>query len=287
MTVTDDEERQRQGWKAIHERLRRSLVFIIDGPPGEDKAGRYHGSGTVVRSPGGVVIIVTAAHVFTDPPDGYTLGGYELEPVGDPFMTVIKHPASDEVDFAIAVLKPEIAERCGRDAISLDEIAPSDFALEIPQKEPIVLCGFPLDRRVQQVDHEKRIKFQGYVPWAYATSVLRIDRRGRYEVAWTEGIAEDDEYGLLEVYGFKVGEVFKQGHPQGISGGPLWLVRGVKKSAVWVAERAALLIGINESWDKEATEYCPSTRMWGDWVRTTIAALDAEYASSTDSGRRL
>jgi hypothetical protein len=275
MVVVNEEVRQRQGWLAVHERLRRSLVFIIDGPPGQDKSARGHGSGTLVRTPGGAILVLTAAHVLDEPPDGYTLGGYELEAVGDPFTRVIKHPtAPHDIDVALAVVRPEIAELCGRDAISLDEVALSDFAIELPQKEPVVLCGFPFDRRVQHIDHDKRVAFQGYVPWAYTTSVLRIDGRGRYELAWAEGVAKEDENGLLKVYGFKVGEVFKQGHPQGLSGGPLWLVRGVKKTELWVPERAALLIGVDESWDRVATAYCQSTRMWGDWLRETVAELD-------------
>jgi hypothetical protein len=235
-TITDDAERQRQGWKAIHERTQRSLVFI--------------------------------------------LGGFELEPTGDPFAQVCKHPeGQDHIDVAFAVLKPELANLCRKDAITLDEIAADDFVLELPQKEPVMLCGFPRDRRVQHFDHEKRVKFQGYVPWAYTTSVRRLDSRGRYEMVWDEGVAQDDENGLLRVYGFKPGEVFKQGHPQGVSGGPLWLIRGVKKSALWVAERAALLIGINESWDKEDTELCPSTSMWGPWFRSMLADSDAQLAN--------
>jgi hypothetical protein len=275
MHVTDDSARQEHGWRAIHARLEQSLVFIVDGPLGEDKYERDHGSGTLIRTPGGNVVVLTAAHVVDQiPTDGCTLGGYGIDPVAAPFEALWTHPNRD-VDAGLALVRPDLANRCRALAMPLESIGDSAFELAQPQSDPTTVCGYPKARRVQRLDHRNKVKFQGYVSVAYTTSVTGLDEKGRYRVAWSEAVADKDHDGLLDAYGLKVGEVFDQCHPGGISGGPLWVIRGLKKGELWSAERAALLIGVCESWDKQDVEFCPSSRLWADWLRERIAAIDS------------
>lgn len=277
-TVTDEAERSRQGWIAIYEHIQRSLVFIVEGRPNEHKFGKGHGSGTLVRTPGGQTVVLTATHVLRDHPDGHSLGGFYLGDgaVADPFASVWRHPTGEDgVDVAVALLTDEAANVFRLGAVTIDSIAES--SVELGEKDPTVISGFPAALRTQKVDHANKINFQGYASMAYNTRVVGFDqKKSRYQMAWDEGIAEsDDAIGLMKVFGMEAGKVFKQPEPGGISGGPLWRLAPVKTGKLWSADKAATIIGITESWDKESVAFCPAVRVWGDWFRDVVRAVDS------------
>jgi hypothetical protein len=275
--VRDEGERQERALDALYARMSESLVAIVDGPPNEDKFDKPNGSGTLVVSPTGNVVVLTAAHVLDNPPDGHTVVGKNLEPVHNPFVGTWKHPDGERsCDVAVALLAPNIADGCRKHAISLDSLAPAGF--EPGATDWVFLCGFPGSRRLQQEDRVNKIKHQHYVSVAYATSVEGKDSRGRYKTSWDKGIASDDApANVPKAFGIRPGETFDQGLPHGVSGGPLWCAVKMKTSEIWSAVHAAKLIAINESWDKGTIEFCPSTDMWRAWLIDTLRKIDEKY----------
>ncbi|HKO46865.1 MAG TPA: hypothetical protein VJV79_04040 [Polyangiaceae bacterium] len=276
-TVTDESARTEAAWRAIYDFTQRCLVFIVDGPINEDKFASPNGSGTLFLTPGGNTVVLTAAHVLNDPPGGYSLGGManNVRAVHNPFTKSWKHPSGqDGVDVAVALLTDEAAQVFAKGAISVDAVAAPNVELE--PTDPTVICGYLEKLRTQKLDHANKIKYQGFVALSYNTRVVGFDeKRGRYKMAWDEGIADHDPEGMFKVFGFEKGTTFKQPIPSGVSGGPLWRLTGVKLDRVWSASSAATIIGVCESWDTEAIEFCPSVRVWADWFRETIVAVDS------------
>jgi len=277
--IKDEGEKQERALDALYARMWESLVAIVDGPPDEEKLDRGNGSGTLVRSAAGNVVVLTAAHVLNEPPDGYTVVGKNLDAVHNPFVGTWKHPdGEDKCDVAIALLAPNIAAGCMRHAISLDSLAAPGF--EPGPTDWVFLCGFPQARRLQQEDPVNKIKYQHYVSVPYATNVEGKDSRGRYKTSWDRGVVSNDApAGVIKAFGIKPGEPFNQGRPHGISGGPLWCAVKMKTSEIWSAVHAAKLIAVNEAWDTGTIEYCPSTDMWRQWLIETLNMIDEKSAA--------
>lgn len=271
--IRDNSERQKQAWSAVLEYIQASLVAIVDGPPNEPKFKRHSGSGTLVRTPANKIIVLSADHVLKDVGAGFSLGAEGIKTIGDPFAAIWKHPDAT-VDVAVALLQPRAAEACGQQAINWQSIAAAGD--DWVEGEPAIVCGFPVDYRVERVDEVRKVVTQSYVPVAYTTLVHGTDNAGRYKLAWGDAFARDDDRNpLLPVFDIKPGELFQQKRPTGVSGGPLWRLRPLDTREIWSASRAADIIGICESWDEESIAFCPSTRVWGPWFREVIAQIDA------------
>jgi hypothetical protein len=264
---------QRQAFDALHEYAREGVVFLLDGPVGPDAPRAAVGSGVLFRA-GRQVVVLTAAHVLDNvPAGGMSIGGRTPDGVSDAIVQVWRHPS---VDVALALLSDDAARLFGQLALSPDVVAAAtDTAFA--RENAMVLCGYPAAYRETRVDHNRRSARVEFACVSYLTTVdLRLDAQQRYRAAWNEGVLTEHDPVVPEV---KPGEVFQIAHPGGISGGPLWRFRNVDKGALWAPAKMGAIVGIACSYLRdEGVEFCPSVASWGDWFRTTIAAIVASAA---------
>ncbi|HEX2870836.1 MAG TPA: hypothetical protein VHP33_06255 [Polyangiaceae bacterium] len=264
-----------------------ALVFLLEGEINAESALAPNGSGTVLRTPGGHVVVLSARHVFEDdPPAQFALGGRAVQHgVPDAIGEQFWHPS---VDVAVARLKPTAAALFAHAALPCDLVAGTNE--EDPEGDTAMICGFLARYRRTAVDHSNRRVDHDFASVTYSTDVNGKDERGRYRVAWGEGELSGtipaSASDAARQLGIKVGQLFDLAHPGGISGGPLWRFRKEwRKSEVWEPSKAGRLIGIASSYlpPPDSIEFCPSVATWGDWFRDTIAKIDAGPASAGGS----
>jgi hypothetical protein len=273
-TMESVHAREEHGLDALHSFVTSALVFIVDGLPTSNKHGVGHGSGTLLRTPGGLPIVLTAAHVLQEPPtDGFCVGGLppkttQHTAVADAIGHRWFHPTAD---VAIALLSDEAAAAFGHHAPPTTVVAAEDDH-EIDEKSQTILCGYPTAYKFNDIDHARRLVLQNYSWISYLTIVNGMDEQGRYEVCWDTGIVIDKEgrHPLVEA----TTEAVPMKHPGGISGGALWRFRSAAKGEVWVPIKLGKLVGVQSSWDKDHTAFAESVRTWGAWFRTVVSELD-------------
>jgi hypothetical protein len=261
-------------------------VFLVEGAVGAASADAPNGSGTLLRTPGGRVFVLTARHVLEDdPPDQYALGGRAVQyGVADALGDQFWHPT---VDVALALLKPEAAKLFTHAALSCDVVAETDE--EDPEGQMTMICGFPVLYRRAAVDHQNKKVDVGFASVTYSTDVNGKDEKGHYRVSWGEGELSGTiplrAQSAANHLGIEQGQIFDLAHPGGISGGPLWRFRKVPKTEVWDPSKLARLIGVASTYLKppDNIEFCPSVATWGDWFRETIAKIDAGQVSTGGS----
>ena len=210
----------------------------------------------------------------------------------EPFNTASPIPLGDQfwhptVDVALALLKPDAAKLFTHAALSCDVVAETDE--EDPEGEMTMICGFPALYRRAAVDHQNKKVDVGFASVTYSTDVNGKDDKGRYRVSWGEGELSGTvplrAQSAANHLGIEQGQIFDLAHPGGISGGPLWRFRKVPKTEVWDPSKLARLIGVASTYLKppDNIEFCPSVATWGDWLRETIAKIDAGPAATGGS----
>lgn len=222
---TASDERKARGVEALNKYFAQSLVFIGEGPAVGLKEPRANGTGTLIITPERRIAVLTAKHVLEDDPpsDGFTLGGPAIGTGGLhlPFVRHWSHPA---VDVAIALLTEHAGAVFGASAVPHDRVA--EIADELTEDDDAFICGFPAAYRLFEVDKRTKIIEQHMHSLVYRTGVTGPDASLRYRVTWSEGVVDraDGRHALFDI---EEGKPFKQKHPGGVSGGPLWKVSPV------------------------------------------------------------
>lgn len=266
---------EREAYDAMHQFAQKALVYLVESPLAASLDNAPNSSGTLVCTPGGRVVVLTARHVLTDkvPGVGVTVGGSgDSNGVPNALGREWLHP-DPEIDVALVELAPAAAARLGARAFAANIVAPSDDA-NVGADQATVINGYPFAYRRKAVDHRAKIVAVVFTSISYLTIVApERDRQGRYRVTWGRALlAEPDE--LIQP-GVRPGDQFHVGEPHGISGGPLWRFMKVPKTEVWELSKMARIIGVASTFIREdGLETCPSVVVWGDWFRATIAAID-------------
>lgn len=260
---------EREAFEGVHQFAQRGLVFLVDGPIGPSMHRAANGSGTLLRTPLGRIVVLTARHVLEDdrPSEFAIAGRSQPEGLDDAVGREWWHP---DVDVAVALLKQHAASVLGTHAVSSDVVAETGDAT-IGGHQAALICGFPASYRDSEVDHHARRVEVNFPSVSYLTLADGIDAKGRHRVQWGEGVVGDrDRPGLR---GVAPGELFNLAHPGGMSGGPLWRFTKVPKGEVWDPSKMARIIGVASSY-LAPHEFAPSVATWGDWFRETIAEID-------------
>lgn len=280
------EEMQEQAEEALHRFVGSAMVFVIEGPPDERKLERANGSGTLLRTPAGRVILLTAAHVLQDESgktcaDIFSLGGIALPngAVADSLTQRWVHSSAD-----VAVARVSAAEAFGSAPVPTSLVAtPSESGIE--GKFGFRLGGFPAGYRRESIAGSYLL--HGMMPLTYATTLDGLDERGRFKVRWEDSIVVGNEDSRH--LGLVAGKEIELVHPRGISGGPLWRFAPGAKGELWAPGKIAKLIGVACSY-LEPISFVESTTAWGEWFTDVVAQVDAapaeaEPAASPVDGR--
>jgi hypothetical protein len=252
-----DKARGDQAIAAVDAFISDSLVFLA---PGFGKVrDMWVGSGEVISSSTGVVVL-TAAHNIEDI-DGkpLRLGGRRIrETIDDVMQSIAVHPTED---VALIFLKPHATQVLQPWALPRSSIGTDD---DLEPGDPFKLAGFPSEWRLLGTIQETGGVAMGLTSVCYGTNLKNPPRddRGRLRVDWSERVVEG-------------GQPVKMPHPGGISGGGLWRLLSAPKDAVWHAARAAKLIGVPTSWDKVDTEFVVPVSRWGPWLSSLLPTASA------------
>lgn len=267
---------QKNASEAIHKFAQRGLAFVVDGATNVDLYKTPNGSGAILKTPGGAVVLLTAMHVLEDDPpaNGFSIGGPPIPGVAVQ-DAVLRHWSYADCDVAVALLTETAATRFSDIAFPSSSVAiSSDW--EIGETDSTVIAGYPTLYRGRQVDDSRKLVEQFYVGVTYLTIVEPgLDKKGRYRVQWDEGVMLDPE-GNFKFLGLKDGELQDLTHPGGISGGPLWTFRAkTPKTELWSPEKRGRIVGVASRF-LEGVEFAPSVKGWGDWFLDVIKEIDKQ-----------
>lgn len=261
-----------QALGALQEYARRPVVFLVDGPIGTieiEKAAA--GSGTLVRTPRGRTLVLTAKHNFEGaPPTGMSIGG-EANSVSNALGTRWEHPSA-AVDVAVTMISAEAERVFGGLAVPADAVATTTDT-ELSKQNPMILCGYPALYRRTLVQSKTTLLHE-FACVSYATSVAPdLDSKGRYEAHWKEAALTSSDPVFPTI---PPGETFEIVHPRGISGGPLWRFRSVGEGNLWSPAKMGRIVAVATDYNPpDHLELCTSVAVWGDWFRETVATIDA------------
>jgi hypothetical protein len=247
--------------------LRRVTVLVFPhGSPSDS------GTGILLRATDGTPCLLTARHLVEDVQNlriainGESIG--TIENAGEQVFLGPERPESfvrqneHSVDVALVTLRKhasdQVATIVGDTAIAeTSEVQPDDV---------VVISGFPT-----YLSQAKRgpgaVQIEaGSI--AYVTGVLGRDDHGRLKVEWSDATMISGGTAPPHIQR-PHGEIFKLGHPSGISGGGVWRVRGPSsKSELWSPGRHCQLIGIAVAVSvREAIEFAEPVELWRDWLQ--------------------
>lgn len=262
---TDDISRQ--VFSAAHARIGRSVVFFA--PSRANERANSVSTGTLIRTPRGRFVVLTAGHcvdeVGTRP---HTLGYFNcLGAVDDPFEQTIGGPPG--VDVAALVLKSHVPPFVAPFAVESGRVASSDD-VAISEMQWCVVAGYPA--ATVSNEREGTVIHQMFGGVSYACIVEGTDSRRRYRIAWAEGVVQ---YAAPHT-GIAVGSTEILPEPHGISGGALWRVTGgTPKEQVWSVDTRGHIIGVATAFLPESrVELAESVAVWGDWFRDVVRTVD-------------
>lgn len=289
--MADDEEvKQRHARAAISEFVQRAAVYLVPGT--DTDAPSEVGSGIAVLTPQGNVTVLTAWHIAKDMESTPHRLGYQATDrgVNDVVRGVIRAPrrstiagtasCEEDVDVALVLLSNEAQGVLASLAISTDNIATDDVV--DPERDVVVLSGYPFYLSGNP-PNEPKSRFFSHIH--YTTGVHGRDGCGRLLVAWDEAVVEPGD-ALPPQVRITPGEIFKLGHPGGISGGAVWRFRGSKKGELlWSATTDGQVIGVPVSWDKTNTEFAESCCLWREWLVESLVKADEQYSLPSGANR--
>jgi hypothetical protein len=114
--------------------------------------------------------------------------------------------------------------------------------------------------------------------WVLANRALQrpaLARRHIYDrlrVEWHEAKAIWDTPHVAH-YPVPSGTVFELGHPQSVSGGGVWRVRGPSAGELWSPALHCQLIGVPVA-VLGKTEFAEPVELWRDWLAETMVEID-------------
>lgn len=261
-----------QALGALQDYARRPVVFLVDGPVGTiDIEKASAGSGTLVRTPHGRTVVLTAKHNFKGiPATGMSIGCETPNAVSNALGARWEHPRSD-VDVAITMISAEAERVFASFAVPTDSVA-ATHDTGFTRQNPMILCGYPAMYR-RTVVQSKTTALHEFACVSYATLVAPdLDAEGRYEARWKEAALTSADPVFPAI---PVGETFEVVHPRGISGGPLWRFRSVGEGNVWSPSKMGQIVAVATDYRaRDHLELCTSVASWGDWFRETIAEID-------------
>lgn len=279
-----EEAKQDHARTAIGEFVQRPAVFLVPGASTD--APTAVASGVALLTPGDIVTVLTAWHVAKDAQNTpHRLGYRGCDPgLNDVVRGIIPGPARERrpevtgceegVDVAL-VLVSDDAQRVLRSmAITIENIASDDDVDD--NKDVVVLSGYPF---YLSGALDSSPKSRGYSHIHHITGVRHRDDCGRLHLSWDDAVVRpgDEVPPHVDV---KPGEVFRLGHPGGISGGAVWRFRGAKKEQpIWAPSSDGQIIGVPMAWDKVSTEIAESCCLWRDWLLESVAKVDERYAT--------
>ena len=250
------EEREEQGHRAINDFVAQSCVFILPGggPPPAPEIG----SGTILTTPNGRMVVLTAKHVALDARTRkYSLGYYKcLNVISDFVAAVIVNPG--DVDVALLLVKQQLTASLGFIAAKTSNIPRAAF--EIRPGDVLVVNGFPYQASYFR-DKEAEQGFNVLTYWCHDGAPAR-DSHGRYRIPWRDfpGSEADVDLGSLS--------------PGGMSGGPLWSFRRPPSNAVWSPGLIGSIVGVQSAWDTGDTLFIEPIDRWGGWFHEAIQQID-------------
>jgi hypothetical protein len=277
--VTDEASLKKSGIAAIQNYASRFSVAIRPTP--SSTANEWVGSGTVVRTPGGKLVVLSAKHVLEEIAkiDGHVAVGFGPTGISIPSdgvcmaTTLLFGP--EGVDVGLFVLNPTAATYLA-DSISVNDIgSSSDTGIE--EGDAFVAVGYPWQLVHDQADYAAHVNWHFFSKIIYTVKVRGLDRRGRYEMNWNNGIAPQEASHLLPNLAAQLvsnGGPHVPPDPPGVSGGALWRFRGPPR-LIWTASAYGKLVGVLCSWIRDdRIQIAESASAWGDWLRAAIKELD-------------
>lgn len=245
-------------WDAASAFVLRPCVFLLLGCRA-DELPQYIGSGTLLSTPGGRHVVLTAQHNLEGyPGKPLSLGGSPEGSLAHDGLveTAICHP--DGADVALLVLRralpddlPELAAPAS--LVALLEDATIEEAQYVAAGYPAAYSGRRHDRLTHLVVSHRPIVLNIAPPV--------VHRSGRYEFSW-RGKADDDQQAELP-------------EPPGVSGGAVWRFHPTDGNEPWSSQRNALLVGVLESWKEGARlQYAEAASKWGAWFREAVRRID-------------
>jgi hypothetical protein len=273
--VVDQQVLNRVAFEAACAMVYRSLVFIV--PSRAHEPATQVGSGTLILTPDGYPVILTAWHVAEDANTGPISTGHQLCDGGldDAAERVIQAPG--DLDVGVLVPKPKAAKVLGAFGIPATAVAlPTDP--RISDNTPCVLGGYPAAFEAKRSDHVRRIRYQLFGSATFDCVIEGRDDRGRFKLHWEErSFASPD---LPTPFDRIVGPELRAPRvlprPNGMSGGALWLFGVSPADQVWSPTGWGKLIGVQSSWNKEDTLFAESVSSWGEWFSGVLRDVDEQ-----------
>lgn len=258
--VTDTKGLDELALKAAGEYVRRSSVCLI-GPFSQDGEEIPIGSGTAIRTPGGRVVVLTAAHNFE------TGGERAIAYFGMPPGRALRGVASrlhvcDGIDVALFEVRGDGTRSLLPLSVDLDAIGAAEA---VEPDFQYVVAGYPSGFIFTPEKHT-------HVLHAVANNVrgVGIDDQGRYRFRWDRAVLPREIVQALALPSAKL----ELPHPRGISGGALWRFQPMHEP-VWSPTSHARLVAIPHRF-LQPTQFAENVSRWGDWLRETIQRIDRD-----------
>jgi hypothetical protein len=244
---------------AVSTYARSTLVLLTE--KGEHGRPLGHGSGTLIRSARGCVIL-TCAHVVEGTPKLSV-----LHPTGraidDAIERIWFHP--DRIDVAVAHLRDP--SRLASFAITPARIAKADV-FPIKKTDPLLVVGFPTQLMIDSPNHATKIMHRHLSDIAYLTTLVGADKNA-LSIHWDEAQVGEEVAAPHQLAGLAQGTTFSLKKPSGISGGGVWLF-DAEYSGLWAPERIATFVAVPHEFKSKRQLALPAT-LWRDWLVEVIA----------------
>jgi hypothetical protein len=269
--VSGEDDAQDDALRAIQERIARVTLYLIGGPRPKLPTGL--GSATLLETPRGRLVALTARHVLEGPRSlvgGVRIGWHECSDTSEALVPrYIAHP-DPRRDVALFEIPDELTPTLRHLAASTSSVVawqpPSD------RDENIMVSGFPDQLTSHVMETPRRAAF-GYACVCYFAQVrdLRREADGRLRLSWT----------LMELFDGPGRHDLPK--PAGMSGGALWFYDGsvrVPTNVVWTPWNALRLVGIPIEWseDLHCLRFDPSN-LWASWFRAAITDIDRHQSA--------
>jgi len=252
-------EREQQGRDAVNSFLAQACVFLLPGagpPPAPDVA-----SGTLISTPSGHLVVLTAKHIAAEAiTSKYRLGYHRCPDVIPDFVAgVALHP--DNVDVGLMLVKNSAVPTLRDLPVSYTSV-PNDGS-ESSAGDALVINGFPAAASYY-TETQAVQGFHLFTYWCH-DGEPPVDARKRYRLAWRNlpGVESDVDFQAVP--------------PGGMSGGPLWSFRNAPLGSVWSPVGTGRLIGIQSSWDRKDTLFVEPLAKWSAWFHKTVQHVDTYF----------
>jgi hypothetical protein len=252
---------EKEAQNAIDNFLAQSCVFILPGmgPPPAMEVG----SGTILKTGHGHLVILTAKHVGRRAStEEYRLGYLKcVDAVSDFVAAVVPHPM-DDVDVALLVVKEGIATTLGNIAAPPQNVPMAGF--EILPGDALVLNGYPAQASYYLKERAEQ-GFYALTYWCHYGPPL-TDSHSRYQIPWRNfGDPQPAEANLETI------------PPRGMSGGPLWRFRKPSGTTLWSPGRIGRIVGVQSAWDQRETVLIEPIAKWSNWFHQSLKEIDNTF----------